>query len=191
MLNSGLCPGIKALSSVTLVFRLPYYTHWGQSLLVCGSEPVLGSWNVKQGLALGPSHEGDELIWCGKVAVSVGFSCEYSYYVVDDSRNVLRSEAGNKRRLTLPDAVREGTVVEIHDLWQQAVPWRGAGVAIPMFSVRSSDDLGVGEFLDLKLLVDWAVECGFHLVQLLPVNDTSVHGMWWDSYPYRYLRIST
>ncbi|RWW19524.1 hypothetical protein BHE74_00052348 [Ensete ventricosum] len=120
MLNSGLCPGIKSLSSVTLVFRLPYYTHWGQSLLVCGSEPVLGSWNVKQGLALGPSHEGDELIWCGKVAVSVGFSCEYSYYVVDDSRNVLRSEAGNKRRLTLPDAVREGTVVEIHDLWQEA-----------------------------------------------------------------------
>lgn len=75
-------------------------------------------------------------------------------------------------------------------LLRQAVPWRGAGVAIPMFSVRSSDDLGVGEFLDLKLLVDWAVECGFHLVQLLPVNDTSVHGMWWDSYPYRYLKIS-
>lgn len=67
----------------------------------------------------------------------------------------------------------------------QAMPWRGAGVAIPMFSVRSNDDLGVGEFLDLKLLVDWAVDSGFHLVQLLPINDTSVHGMWWDSYPYR------
>jgi len=66
------------------------------------------------------------------------------------------------------------------------MPWRGAGVAIPMFSVRSEADLGVGEFLDLKLLVDWAVESGFHLVQLLPINDTSVHGMWWDSYPYRY-----
>ncbi|CAL9106060.1 unnamed protein product [Musa acuminata var. zebrina] len=334
MLKSGLFPGIKSLSSVTLVFRLPYYTQWGQSLLVCGSEPVLGSWNVKQGLALGPSHEGDELIWCGKVAVSVGFSCEYCYYVVDDGRNALRSEAGKKRRLTLPDGVREGAVVEIRDLWQEAsetlfvrsafkdvifsggkkslaaadesskelekildqqdsiivqfmircpkvkdgasvhvigsaselgkwrphdglklryagdftwkaecvlrkyefplkykychvhqmkdpslelgpnrelavdfqsshppnyvmladgpyraVPWRGAGVAIPMFSVRSSDDLGVGEFLDLKLLVDWAVECGFHLVQLLPVNDTSVHGMWWDSYPYSSLSV--
>lgn len=55
-----------------------------------------------------------------------------------------------------------------------------------MFSVRSESDLGVGEFLDLKLLVDWAVDSGFHLVQLLPINDTSVHGMWWDSYPYRY-----
>ena len=55
-----------------------------------------------------------------------------------------------------------------------------------MFSVRSETDLGVGEFLDLKLLVDWAVAAGFHLVQLLPINDTSVHQMWWDSYPYRY-----
>jgi len=66
------------------------------------------------------------------------------------------------------------------------MPWRGAGVAVPMFSVRSEDDVGVGEFLDLKLLVDWAVDSGLHLVQLLPVNDTSVHKMWWDSYPYRY-----
>lgn len=71
-------------------------------------------------------------------------------------------------------------------LYFQEMPWRGAGVAVPMFSVRSDEDLGVGEFPDLKLLVDWAVESGFHLVQLLPINDTSVHGMWWDSYPYRY-----
>ncbi|KAL5546818.1 hypothetical protein UlMin_006505, partial [Ulmus minor] len=68
-------------------------------------------------------------------------------------------------------------------------PWRGAGVAIPMFSIRSESDLGVGEFLDLKLLVDWAVGSGFHLVQLLPINDTSVHGMWWDSYPYSSLSV--
>lgn len=70
------------------------------------------------------------------------------------------------------------------------MPWRGAGVAVPMFSVRSEDDVGVGEFLDLKLLVDWSVDSGLHLVQLLPVNDTSVHKMWWDSYPYRYASIT-
>nr|AAB86444.1 4-alpha-glucanotransferase [Arabidopsis thaliana] len=69
------------------------------------------------------------------------------------------------------------------------MPWRGAGVAVPMFSVRSEDDVGVGEFLDLKLLVDWAVDSGLHLVQLLPVNDTSVHKMWWDSYPYSSLSV--
>jgi 4-alpha-glucanotransferase len=62
-------------------------------------------------------------------------------------------------------------------------------VAIPMFSVRSDEDLGVGEFLDLKLLVDLAVKSGFNLVQLLPVNDTSVNRMWWDSYPYSSLSV--
>lgn len=66
------------------------------------------------------------------------------------------------------------------------MPWRGAGVAVPIFSIRTEADIGVGEFLDLKLLVDWSVQSGFHLVQLLPINDTSVHKMWWDSYPYRY-----
>ncbi|CAA2986952.1 4-alpha-glucanotransferase DPE2 [Olea europaea subsp. europaea] len=58
-----------------------------------------------------------------------------------------------------------------------------------MFSIRSDADLGVGEFLDLKLLVDWAVHSGFHFVQLLPINDTSVHEMWWDSYPYSLLSV--
>ncbi|KAF7116608.1 hypothetical protein RHSIM_RhsimUnG0019400 [Rhododendron simsii] len=251
------------MKSVGLSFRIPYNTQWGRSLVVCGSESVLGSWNVKRGLALSPQHQGDELIWCGSTAVPAGFECEYSYYVVDDDRNVLRWEAGKKRKLVLPEGLRDGEVVELHDLWQTSsdglpctsafrnvifrkiwsteiqrllgiyvidsstklgqwkvqdglklyyagdsiwqadcvvqkddfpikylwlieMPWRGVGVAVPMFSVRSEADLGVGEFLDLKILVDWAVESGFHLVQLLPINDTSVHRMWWDSYPYKY-----
>ncbi|KAL5994695.1 4-alpha-glucanotransferase dpe2 [Asimina triloba] len=272
MVNSGLVSGKKSLKSVSLAFRLPYFTQWGQSILVSGSEPVLGSWNVKQGLLLSPTHQGGELVWSGRIAVPITFGCEYSYYLVGDDRNVLRWEAGQRRRLILPEGIQEGAVVELHDLWQTAseaifyrsafqnvifncgrdlhsekaagafpdtlaqqgiaragvidqagnaslengpdreltvdatskslpryiflsdgmfreTPWRGAGVAIPMFSVRSNDDLGVGEFLDLKLLVDWAVDSGFHLVQLLPVNDTSVQGMWLDSYPYSSLSV--
>ncbi|KAI8562556.1 hypothetical protein RHMOL_Rhmol03G0044400 [Rhododendron molle] len=300
MVNLGLISGNKGTKSVGLSFRIPYNTQWGQSLVVCGSESVLGSWNVKRGLALSPQHQGDELIWRGRTAVPAGLECEYSYYVVDDERNVLRWEAGKKRKLVLPDGLRDGEVVELHDLWQTSsdglpctsafrnvifrktwsteiqrplgviqtkldenvpsefccdvveiarvdevklltsqlsadicdwqfykigavegnfcpetgpnrelvelsepqprsiilsdgmmreMPWRGAGVAVPMFSIRSEADLGVGEFLDLKILVDWAVESGFHLVQLLPINDTSVHGMWWDSYPYSSLSV--
>ncbi|KAJ6921479.1 hypothetical protein NC652_015401 [Populus alba x Populus x berolinensis] len=315
MANLGLFTGTKIVKSVNVSFRLPYYTHWGQRLLVCGSEPVLGSWDVKKGLLLSPAHQGEELIWCGSVAVPSEFSCEYSYYVVDDEKSVLRREMGKKRKLVLPEGINGGENLELHDLWQtggdaipfrsafkdvifrqswdlnierplgiqnrldmedavlvhfkiccpnveeetsvyvigstaklgqwkvhdglklnyagdsvwqadavmqkgnffletgahrdlsidsskvqpryiflsdgmmREMPWRGAGVAIPMFSVRSEADLGVGEFLDLKLLVDWAVESGFHLVQLLPINDTSVHGMWWDSYPYSSLSV--
>ena len=62
--------------------------------------------------------------------------------------------------------------------------WRGAGTAIPVFSLRSDDDFGVGEFLDLKKMVDWAAETGQSILQLLPINDTTMNGTWEDSYPY-------
>lgn len=62
--------------------------------------------------------------------------------------------------------------------------WRGSGLAAPVFSLRSCDSVGAGDFVDLKTLVDVAHAGGMNVVQLLPVNDTTVHNMWWDSYPY-------
>lgn len=62
--------------------------------------------------------------------------------------------------------------------------FRGAGTAVPVFSLRSADDFGIGEFHDLKLLIDWAAATGQSVVQLLPVNDTTRRGGWEDSYPY-------
>lgn len=118
MVNLRLFCGNKSLKSVRLSFRIPYYTHWGQHVLVCGSEALLGSWNVKKGLLLRPSHQGDELIWYGSIPVSPGFKSEYSYYVVDDEKNVLRWEVGKKRKLLLPDGLEDGLLVELRDLWQ-------------------------------------------------------------------------
>ncbi|MEI9807671.1 MAG: 4-alpha-glucanotransferase [Bacteroidota bacterium] len=54
----------------------------------------------------------------------------------------------------------------------------------PVFSLRSKNSFGVGEFADLKLLVDWAKETGLKLIQILPVNDTTATNTWIDSYPY-------
>src|SRR5690606_13043345 len=62
--------------------------------------------------------------------------------------------------------------------------WKGAGVCIPVFSLRSKKSFGIGEFTDIRLLVDWAVKTGLKLVQLLPINDTTAHYDWRDSYPY-------
>ena len=62
--------------------------------------------------------------------------------------------------------------------------WRGAGIATPVFSLRSCDSLGAGDFGDLATLVDLAASAGLCVVQILPVNDTTVHNTWWDSYPY-------
>jgi len=62
--------------------------------------------------------------------------------------------------------------------------WKGAGVAIPVFSLRSKKSWGVGEFTDMPLLVDWSKSVGLKLIQLLPINDTTATHTWTDSYPY-------
>lgn len=62
--------------------------------------------------------------------------------------------------------------------------WKGAGVAIPVFSLRSRSSFGIGEFSDIKLLADWAHKTGLKVIQLLPVNDTSATFTKKDSYPY-------
>ncbi|GJN05701.1 hypothetical protein PR202_ga23354 [Eleusine coracana subsp. coracana] len=230
MVNSG--SGKKTLSTVTLLFKLPYYTQWGQSLLIAGSEPALGSWNVKQGLVLSPVHQDNELIWCGRVSVAAGFTSEYSYYVVDDNKDVLRWEPGEKRKLVLPEGIQDGDLVEIRDWWQdasEALFLRSAFKNV-IFNATASDkkepqSVSINRSLDPEdivvqfviscprlgpgstvvvagsnpqlgrwraqdgLKLSYAVNSGFHLVQLLPINDTSVHGMWWDSYPYSSLSV--
>ena len=62
--------------------------------------------------------------------------------------------------------------------------WKGAGTAIPVFSLRTEDDFGVGEFYDLKKMVDWAAATGQSVLQLLPINATTMLHTWEDSYPY-------
>jgi len=65
--------------------------------------------------------------------------------------------------------------------------WRGAGLAVPLFSVRSSKSLGVGGFADVEPLARWCSSAGLRVLQLLPLNDTRVTGDWRDSYPYATL----
>lgn len=54
-----------------------------------------------------------------------------------------------------------------------------SGVAVPLFSLHSKTNIGIGEFLDLIPFGRWAELCGFNIIQLLPVNDTGA-----ESSPY-------
>ncbi len=69
---------------------------------------------------------------------------------------------------------------------------RGAGVNIPVFPLRTKKSIGSGEFLDLIPLIDWAKQAGIKLIQLLPINDTSITETKEDGYPYSilYLQIT-
>jgi len=67
--------------------------------------------------------------------------------------------------------------------------YHAAGVAVPVFSLRSEKGFGVGEFSDLKALADWAKMCSLGIVQILPVNDTTAGYSWTDSYPYAAISV--
>ncbi len=62
--------------------------------------------------------------------------------------------------------------------------WKGAGTAIPVFSIRTEEDFGVGDFVGIKRMVDWLALTGQKVLQILPINDTTMTGTWTDSYPY-------
>ena len=50
---------------------------------------------------------------------------------------------------------------------------RQAGVLVPLFSLRSAADWGVGEVPDLVPFARWAADAGLGTVLMLPVNEVS------------------
>ncbi len=56
------------------------------------------------------------------------------------------------------------------------------GIALPLSSLRSQKSSGIGEFLDLLLLIDFCKKIGFDTIQLLPINDTGG-----DTSPYNLI----
>jgi 4-alpha-glucanotransferase len=153
-----------------------------QVVCLLGSGRLLDEWAITDPLLL--SREGNW--WTAKIDLSEdGFPLAYKYGVYDiDKKEFVRFEEGNNR-LLFSDGTRKKVSV-LHDGFVHLPnnTWKGAGVAIPVFSLRSRKSFGIGEFADLKLLVDWSREAGLKLIQILPVNDTIATNTWQDSYPY-------
>ena len=164
----------------------------GQSVALLGSHPTLGGWNPTRFLRM--EYLG-QCEWMLSVNVdSILLPLEYKFVIIDEQTNTLVAwEEGDNRvvegvdGLSTPDAqLRDGSVLVLYGegLRVKEHIWRAAGVVVPVFSLRSAHSYGVGDFGDLKLMVDWAVETGMKVIQLLPVNDTTTTRHWNDSYPY-------
>src|SRR5260221_10134712 len=151
-------------------------------ICLLGNGTVLHDWDKSDPLLLSP--EGNW--WTLRLSIPPeSFPIEYKYGVSNKKeKSFLRYETGPNRNL--PGDARKEKISIIHDGFVHLpnTGWRGAGVAIPVFSLRSKHSMGVGEFEDIKILIDWAVKCGLRLVQLLPVQDTTATHTWLDSYPY-------
>jgi 4-alpha-glucanotransferase len=154
------------------------------TVCLLGSAGAMGGWNQAAPLLLRRSAE----YGCFRAQLDLAansFPITYKYGVYDLEKKVfVRYEDGDNR--VLAEAAPPGGQVVVNDGFARwpSPRWRGAGAAVPVFSLRSERSFGVGEFLDLPLLADWARRAGLKLIQILPVNDTSATHTWKDSYPY-------
>lgn len=155
----------------------------GQVVAVCGSTPSMGSWDAAKAVRL--SDAGYPL-WRGSIAVGdITEASEYKFVVLDKSDgSVVAWEPGENRRVDVCPRIGEATLIAGLRMRNPFGHWCGAGVAIPVFSLRSDDDFGVGDFYDLKQMVDWCESTGQRFLQILPINDTTMTHTWMDSYPY-------
>jgi len=151
-------------------------------LCLIGSTKSLGEWTP--GLAVPMEVEGNW--WVKRLDLSKEqFPLVYKYGIFNlKHKGFVRYEDG-PNRIIHGDGVKHKLSI-FHDGFAQLpnAGWRGAGVAIPVFSLKTKNSFGVGEFNDLKLLVDWAKKTGLKLIQILPINDTTATHSWKDSYPY-------
>ncbi|MBK7939095.1 MAG: 4-alpha-glucanotransferase [Lewinellaceae bacterium] len=168
--------------AVTHIFRVkaPLLKN-DEVLCILGHGRTLRAWDSAAPLLLQPGEEG----WTLRADLSQeDFPLAYKYGVWNTRTNkFLGFEDGSNRTLYAPS---HGGLTVLHDGFARFPNpgWRGAGVAIPVFSLRSNKSWGVGEFADIHLLVDWAKSVGLKLIQLLPINDTTATHTWVDSYPY-------
>ena len=170
---------------MTLNFKIEYRTRWGESLaLVDAADKV---WPM--------SYAADGIWTLSIPKAGTAFLEDYFYVVIEDGIWT-RTEWTHHHRKA------EDAKHEICDAWIDCPiagcpfprehsakifdqpGYRGVGTAIPVFSLRSEEGFGVGEFTDIPRFVDWMERTGQRVLQLLPINDTTRQGKWSDSYPY-------
>lgn len=153
-------------------------------LAICGECEALGEWDPSKAIRMNDANFPE---W----SVNLEFKklpeiFDYKFLILDKATgDVVAWEGSDNRTFAIrPAQKNEVLIVGGLRFVNSQAPWRGAGVAIPVFSIRSDDDFGVGDFIDIKKMVDWAAATGQRFIQILPINDTTMTHTWTDSYPY-------
>ena len=175
--------------AVTLKVRAPQLGATDELYLV-GAEPALGAWNVKKALKM-VQHNVNEWSYTLDATKLVGDQIEVKFFIKsNDSNENLVWEYSDNRTLLLP-TMDEGDVV-VYELTEASFPLpaiRVAGTLVPVFSLRSETSFGIGDFGDLKKMIDWISMTNQRALQILPINDTTITHTWTDSYPYSCISI--
>ena len=158
------------MEKITIKTIGPWMPH-GQQVYITGNCPALGAWNPKKALPMTPTQG---IIWhidLDAKDLPEGFEFKFLRKELDGS-------------FTWETCFNRTNPYEVTETCFPGQHPRYAGTAIPVFSLRSQQSAGIGDFLDIKLMIDWAAATGQAVLQLLPVNDTTSTKTWTDSYPY-------
>ena len=161
----------------------------GYVIAMAGNNPQLGDWNQGEPLLMEYSGKG---VWNAVIDLSkTAHPLRYKYCFFNlKSKTIDYWEVGIDRSIPNPERNASGTCFMIRDTpLRYSHTWKGTGVAIPVFSIRTQNGFGVGEFNDLKLFSDWCVKTGLKVIQILPVNETVASHSWLDSYPYKAISV--
>ncbi len=173
--------------SFTLRCLSPALSCEGLRLGVVGSSPALGQWGAHWPVSM---SEIAPNMWSVTLPIDSAI-VEYKFVAINIATGALVEwEGGDNRRLTLASVAPDvAFVVPEAEVVFSRGDIRLAGSAIPVFSLRSQGGCGVGDFGDLKNYIVWAAKTQQRVVQILPINDTTISNTWQDSYPYNSISI--
>ena len=156
---------------------------------ICGNQEQLGQWNPDKALLMSDRNFPEWTVQLNAAKLSSTFEYKFIVFHKSSGRAVAWEENPN-RTLSL-GRLKEGETLVIADRYVHfnLPQWKGAGVAVPVFSLRSEGSCGNGDFGDLKMMVAWAAKTHQKIVQILPINDTTRTHSWDDSYPYNSISI--
>ena len=159
-----------------------------RAIAVCGNCPELGNWKQDKAVVL---SDTDFPVWRVNIhADNLKGKIEYKYLLTGKNCFAPASWEYGENRVLDADSINSGLFMKNDEEFRFAIPnFKCAGVAIPIFSLRSRNSFGIGEFSDLKPMVDWAKKTGQKVIQTLPVNDTSRRLTNADSYPYSAITV--
>ncbi|MDC2164744.1 4-alpha-glucanotransferase [Bacteroides thetaiotaomicron] len=158
-------------------------------LAICGNQKALGNWDPDKAI---PMNDANFPEWQIELDASkLKFPLEYKFILYHKEEKKADCWENNPNRYLADPELKTNETLVISDRYAYFdIPvWKGAGIAIPVFSLKSENSFGVGDFGDLKRMIDWAVSTQQKVIQILPINDTTMTHAWTDSYPYNSISI--
>ena len=173
---------------VRLIVRAPQLCD-GERLGVLGADKALGAWDVQKILPM-TQHTYNE--WVADIDAThlEGSHLEFKFVAFRNAKNELLWENSMNRTVDLPE-MKAGELVS-YELDQASFALYNrklAGTQVPVFSLRTRKSAGIGDFGDLKTMIDFVASTGQKVLQLLPINDTTITHTWTDSYPYSCISV--